>query len=42
MDQRPTINKRRGGMMILVILFTISGPVSTGAQLSVTDVEKGD
>ena len=32
-----------GGMMILVIVFTVSAPLSAGGgQLSVTHVEKGD
>ena len=42
MDQRPTIKNHSGVMMILVIVFTVSAPLSAGGQLSVTDVEKGD
>ena len=42
MDQRPNIKKYRGGMMILVIVFTISATLSTGVQRSVIDVEKED
>ena len=42
MDQRPNIKKHRGGMMILVIVFTISATLSTGVQRSVIDVEKED
>ena len=30
MDQRPTIKKHGEGMMILVIVFTIPGPLSAG------------
>ena len=42
MDQRSTIKKHSGVMMILVIVFIVSAPPSAGGQLSVTDVEKGD
>ena len=30
MDQKPTIKEHGGGMMILVIVFTVSAPLSTG------------
>ena len=41
MNQRPVIRKHGGGMMTLVIVFTVSAPLSAGGQLAVTDVERG-
>ena len=42
MDQRPTIKKHGGEMMILVIVFTVSASRCAVGQLSVTDFGKGD